>query len=119
MTGAETTKSGQVSSKGHRGLFTSASHSSSFSECAVNPMAPRGLHAFLPVTLGRPNFAKEVRAIGKARPGHDVYIYVCGNESLVKSLQDVCKTCNMRSQAAVDELQALPQKYRCLYERFG
>mmetsp|Transcript_81036 Transcript_81036/g.251469 ORF Transcript_81036/g.251469 Transcript_81036/m.251469 type:complete len:367 (-) Transcript_81036:104-1204(-) len=101
------------------GLFTTRTFSSLDVQSVSVPMAPSGLDAYVPVVFGRPDFAKEVRSIGQARPGHNVYIYVCGNDALVQSLQDVGQLCNKRAQAATERNGDLPQKYLVHYERFG
>jgi len=102
------------------GLFSLAGSAVSLGSSAVtvNP-APSGLDAYLPVTFGRPDFAKEVRAIGQARPGHNVYVYVCGNDALVQSLRGVCRSCNDQAEVATARDGDLPQKYAVHYERFG
>lgn len=70
----------------------------------------------LPVVLGRPNFRRDVAAIGKARPDMNVHVYVCGNDGLVHDLQSVCESCARESLA---RKRTPLQKYVLHYERFG
>lgn len=74
----------------------------------------------LPVNFGRPDFATEIRAIGKANPDFNLHVYVCGNNMVVKSLQDVCEACNEHSKACTTEWAPNRyQKYFVHHERFG
>eukprot|EP00928_Gymnodinium_smaydae_P070765 TRINITY_DN54537_c0_g1_i1.p1 TRINITY_DN54537_c0_g1~~TRINITY_DN54537_c0_g1_i1.p1 ORF type:complete len:1018 (-),score=227.25 TRINITY_DN54537_c0_g1_i1:154-3051(-) len=77
------------------------------------------LQSMVPIVFGRPDFATEIRSIGKARPGLDVNVYVCGNDSLVKSMQDVLDVCNLHAERDAKSGEAPRQKYRLHYERFG
>jgi len=74
------------------------------------------LDAMLPVVFGRPDFATEVQAIGKARPEHDVGVYACGSPALVECLREVCKVCASHARAKRPER---PQRYVLHHERFG
>merc|ERR1719491_1603036 len=53
-----------------------------------------GAMPLMPVVFGRPDFGMEIRAIGQARPNHDVDIYVCGNKGILKVLQQTAVVCN-------------------------
>jgi ferredoxin-NADP reductase len=75
--------------------------------------------AMLPVVFGRPDFASEVRAIGKARPEHDVDIYICGNDAIVKGLQEVVIVCNAHAERDFAAGGERRQNYFVHYERFG
>jgi len=98
-----------------KGLFTgSLSRDLSGFSIAV-PVGPTGYGTFLPVAFGRPDFKSEVRAVGKAHPGQDIHIYVCGNKQLVNSLHQVCDDCSERSASQ----DVTPQTYECHFERFG
>eukprot|EP00448_Togula_jolla_P019075 CAMPEP_0170577638 /NCGR_PEP_ID=MMETSP0224-20130122/5034_1 /TAXON_ID=285029 /ORGANISM="Togula jolla, Strain CCCM 725" /LENGTH=867 /DNA_ID=CAMNT_0010900563 /DNA_START=52 /DNA_END=2656 /DNA_ORIENTATION=+ len=79
----------------------------------------KGPDWMLPVTFGRPDFATEVRAVGRARPRDDVNMYVCGNDAIVKKLQEVADVCNAHAEKSVLEGQKRPQKYLVHHERFG
>jgi len=71
----------------------------------------------LPLIFGRPDFAKEVRAIGKANPDHNVHIYVCGNNSIVQNLNDVAEQCNIKSEKDAGHGQR-HQHFDVHFERF-
>merc|ERR1719456_546262 len=73
----------------------------------------------LPVVFGRPDFGTEVRSIGKARPQYDVDIYICGNDMIVKGLQEVCVVCDQHARRDVTAHGGRLQKYTVHYERFG
>jgi len=73
----------------------------------------------LPLVFGRPDFGIEVRSIGKARPEYDVDIYICGNDAIVKGLQDTIVLCNQHSQRDAEALGTRQQIYTVHYERFG
>jgi len=73
----------------------------------------------LPVAFGRPDFAKEVYAIGRARPGHDVHVFICGNDMIVKSLEEVCHLCNDAAKDDTAQNGAPAQSYTMHFERFG
>lgn len=75
--------------------------------------------SLIPVVFGRPDLGAEVRSIGKARPGIDVDVYVCGNDGVVKYLQDVCAVCNQHAARDSTTNGAPRQKYRHHFERFG
>jgi len=71
----------------------------------------------LPLVFGRPDFAQELRAIGKANPDHNVHIYVCGNNSIVQNLKDVAKQCNIKSKKNAGHCQG-HQHFKVHFERF-
>jgi len=73
----------------------------------------------VPVVFGRPDFATEIRSIGKARPGMNVDLYVCGNDAIVKNLQEICIVCNQHAERDRCENNAPPQHYEVHFERFG
>jgi len=78
----------------------------------------------LPVVFGRPDFEKELRAIGKAHRDFDVHTYVCGNMTIVKSLREICaKLTTEQSEAASKSIGPTAgqggQKYCMHFERFG
>jgi len=73
----------------------------------------------VPIVFGRPDFATEIRAIGKARPGMNVDVYVCGNDAIVKNLQDVCIVCNEHADRDRNENGIPQQHYKVHFERFG
>jgi NAD(P)H-flavin reductase len=73
----------------------------------------------VPVIFGRPDFATEIRSIGKARPGYNVHIYACANDLVVQGLQDVAEVCNQHAFADTQANDTLPQKYMLHFERFG
>lgn len=84
---------------------------------AVFDGASRGKEAAdrqLPVVFGRPNFKVEVQQIGDAHPDHDVHIFVCGNDAIVKDLKTVATRCDEMSKAA-----GRRQCYEVHFERFG
>lgn len=73
-----------------------------------------------PVYFGRPEFATEVRQIGKQRPDIDVHVYVCGADAIVKNLEGVVQVCN--DHAARDFQQNGGSRKQCYFlhhERFG
>jgi len=76
-------------------------------------------HWMMPVIFGRPDFATEVQAIGKARPTEDVNIYVCGNDHIVKLLQNICVVCNSHAEKSAKSKGGKPQRYLMHHERFG
>jgi len=78
-----------------------------------------GADWMVPVVFGRPDFATELRSIGKARPGMNVDVYVCGNDAVVKNLQEVCIVCNQHAERDVHENGAPRQHYSVHFERFG
>jgi len=90
---------------------------------SVAPAGTAGFSNFLPVVFGRPNFAKEIRAIGEAHSDQDVHIYVCGNAGLVASLKETCVSCNRQATASQeaepgnDKIAA--QEFVFHYECFG
>lgn len=90
---------------------------------SVAPEGTAGFSNFLPVVFGRPNFAKEIRAIGEAHSDQDVHIYVCGNAGLVDSLKETCISCNRQAKASQEaELgndKIAAQEFIFHYERFG
>jgi len=80
----------------------------------------RGEALFMvPVIFGRPDFATEIRSIGKARPGYNVHLYACANDTVVQGLQDVADVCNLHAQADSEANGTPPQKYILHFERFG
>merc|ERR1719362_2135985 len=73
----------------------------------------------VPIIFGRPDFATEIRSIGKARPGYNIHIYACANDTVVQGLQDVVDVCNLHAEADTQANGTAPQRYICHYERFG
>jgi len=73
----------------------------------------------LPVVFGRPDFGTEVRSIGKSRPNYDVDIYICGNDAIVKNLQETVVVCNQHAERDFAERGGRQQYYTVHYERFG
>jgi len=74
----------------------------------------------VPIIFGRPDFASEIRGIGLARPQENVHVYICGNDMIVKSLQEVVKSCNHLSEVdAREKGLSKRQKYHVHFERFG
>merc|ERR1712014_569240 len=73
----------------------------------------------VPIVFGRPDFAAEIRAIGKARPGTNVHVYVCGNDAVVQNLQEVCAGCTREAEEATSSSGLPPQRYDLHFERFG
>merc|ERR1712187_748660 len=73
----------------------------------------------VPIVFGRPDFATEIRAIGKARPGMNVDVYVCGNDAIVKNLQHVSIVCNEHAERDRKENGSPQQHYKVHFERFG
>jgi len=78
-----------------------------------------GVNWMVPIVFGRPDFATELRAIGKARPGMNVDVYVCGNDAIVKNLQEVCIVCNEHADRDRSENGIPQQHYKVHFERFG
>jgi len=73
----------------------------------------------VPIIFGRPDFATEIRSIGKARPGYNVHLYACANDTVVQGLQDVADVCSLHAEADTQANGTAPQKYILHYERFG
>jgi len=88
-------------------------------DSAESLQATLGPHWMLPVAFGRPDFGKEVRAIGKARQGDDINVYICGNDQIVKLIQDVCTVCNAHAERDNTSGRAPRQRYWVHHERFG
>jgi len=80
------------------------------------PAGSLGEHRYLPVVFGRPNFSREIMAIGNAWPEYTSHVYVCGNDQLVQSLRDVVEECNSHVREAGGQEQ---DKFRLHFERFG
>merc|ERR1712048_229049 len=78
-----------------------------------------GVDWMVPVVFGRPDFATEIQSIGKARPGMNVDVYVCGNDAIVNNLQEVCIVCNQHADKNHSEHGAPRQHYEVHFERFG
>jgi ferredoxin-NADP reductase len=77
-------------------------------------------NVLLPVTFGRPDFEKELRAIGQHTPNHDVHTYICGNDQIVKSLQNVCNVLEAESRCQTEDKNRMSyQRFLVTYERFG
>jgi len=108
--------------KGYSESKSSGSESLSSSE-SFDEEAPRslkdGVNWMVPIVFGRPDFATEIRAIGKARPGMNVEVYVCGNDAVVKNLQEVCIVCNKHAENDQNNNGAPKQHYKVHFERFG
>jgi len=85
--------------------------------------ASQPLERTLPVVFGRPDFEKELQAIGAANPKHDVHTYICGNMAIVKSLKDICESLTqggIRSTGSWHSpLKRSHQKFVVHFERFG
>jgi len=64
----------------------------------------------VPIFLGRPEFAKELPAIGQRNAACNVHVYVCGNSKIVESCRAVCDACN---------LEQCGQRFVLHFERFG
>jgi len=64
----------------------------------------------IPIFFGRPEFAKEIPAIGQRNTACNVHVYVCGNSKIVESCREVCDACNKTSER---------QKFCLYFERFG
>jgi hypothetical protein len=73
----------------------------------------------IPVVMGRPDFATEIRNIGKSRPEYDVDVYICGNDMIVKNIQEVVAVCEDHNKRDVAKDGVPLQKYNVHYERFG
>ena len=56
---------------------------------------------------------------GKARPGMNIHVYICGNDGLVGDLQSVCNSCAQEALARSRQNRTALQKYLVHYERFG
>lgn len=78
-----------------------------------------GDHYMVPIMFGRPDFATEIRNIGKARPGQNVHVYVCANDTVVQDLQEVVKVCNLHAATDTRKNGTAAQEYLVHYERFG
>merc|ERR1712151_1356924 len=78
-----------------------------------------GVNWMVPIVFGRPDFATEIRSIGKARPGMNVDVHVCGNDAIVKNLQEVCIVCNEHAERDQSENGIPQQHYKVHFERFG
>jgi len=87
-----------------------------FRQSSVSLDKSLGEHRYLPVVFGRPNFSREILAIGNAWPEYKAHVYVCGNDLLVQSLRDVCEECNAYVREAGGQEQ---DKFRLHFERFG
>jgi len=96
-------------------------HSLSFflsrAESTIEETVPAAQMNNLPLVFGRPDFDKEVRAIGKANPDSNVHIYVCGNNSVVQNLKHVAKQCNIKSKNDDGHSQR-HQHFKVHFERF-
>jgi len=64
----------------------------------------------VPIFLGRPEFAKEIPAIGERNAECDVHVYVCGNPKIVESCRAVCDALNQEQRG---------QRFLLHFERFG
>lgn len=73
----------------------------------------------LPIVFGRPDWATEVRSIGKSCPGKNIHLYVCGPAKLVEELQDVAVVCNQHAERDTTERGVAQQSYIVHFERFG
>jgi len=107
-------KHASMSSMGSRLSSTSLAATSSVTRLS-------GLNAMLPVTFGRPDFATEIQAIGKARPEHDVNVHVCGSQMLVEALENICDLCTERAALGAEETgcHRRPQHYGLHKETFA
>eukprot|EP00927_Polykrikos_kofoidii_P050015 TRINITY_DN4397_c0_g1_i1.p1 TRINITY_DN4397_c0_g1~~TRINITY_DN4397_c0_g1_i1.p1 ORF type:complete len:854 (+),score=90.71 TRINITY_DN4397_c0_g1_i1:83-2644(+) len=78
------------------------------------------LDCYMPIMFGRPDFKQEIVAIGKANTDCDVHTYVCGNDLVVKSVEEACQEGNtVESIAAESEGRAIRRGYFTHFERFG
>ncbi|CAJ1351929.1 unnamed protein product [Effrenium voratum] len=84
----------------------------SHTEVPENPQDQR----MIPITLGRPNFCRDIGSIGRARPDLNIHVYICGNEALVSDLQSACVKC---AQQALSRKGKALQQYLVHFERFG
>merc|ERR1711988_96570 len=88
-------------------------------EDTVEKQMSKSKEWMVPIVFGRPDFAAEVRAIGKARPGTNVHVYVCGNDAVVQNLQEVCAGCTREAEEGTRTRGLPPQRYELHFERFG
>jgi len=117
----------QRSYASHWGRSFVKSNTAIYPSCSNNSSIMKGQDAdalkpndgLVPIVFGRPNFASEIRAIGKARPGTDVNVYVCGNDAVVRNLFDVAAVCNQRAEADLRTGNSPKQSYHVHFERFG
>mmetsp|Transcript_69337 Transcript_69337/g.151399 ORF Transcript_69337/g.151399 Transcript_69337/m.151399 type:complete len:1049 (+) Transcript_69337:114-3260(+) len=127
---ANSTNSAETRKSQTRGLFaptrsTSMAADSSIDSSALTPRESvsipieraRGVITSLPIIFGRPNFQKELRAIGKANPNQNVHVYACGNDALVQSLKSCCSHCSLSAKASKQGPNT--QDFVLHYERFG
>ncbi|CAE8631903.1 unnamed protein product [Polarella glacialis] len=70
------------------------------------------LHSGNPVAIpvGRPDFTRELKAVGNQDPHADVGVYVCAAEPVKQSVEEACLACNRSTTT---------QKFRFNYERFS
>lgn len=63
----------------------------------------------LPVVFGRPDFQKELEAVGNTYLNEDVNVYVCGNTALVDTMKKACEFCDNGNRS----------RFHLSHERFG
>ncbi|CAE8635856.1 unnamed protein product [Polarella glacialis] len=70
------------------------------------------LHSGNPVAIpvGRPDFQRELKAVGNQDTHADVGVYVCAAEPVKQSVEEACVACNMSTTT---------QKFHFNYERFS
>ncbi|CAE8632894.1 unnamed protein product [Polarella glacialis] len=70
------------------------------------------LHSGNPVAIpvGRPDFTRELKAVGNQDTHADVGVYVCAGEPVKQSVEEACVACNMSTTT---------QKFHFNYERFS
>jgi hypothetical protein len=74
----------------------------------------------IPVAFGRPDFESELRAIGSYWRSDSVNIYICGNDAIVRGLQDTAAKLNAEErQISKRPKRKQALKYTVTYERFG
>eukprot|EP00927_Polykrikos_kofoidii_P053152 TRINITY_DN4737_c0_g1_i8.p1 TRINITY_DN4737_c0_g1~~TRINITY_DN4737_c0_g1_i8.p1 ORF type:complete len:816 (+),score=96.17 TRINITY_DN4737_c0_g1_i8:66-2513(+) len=90
---------------------------SSFSSCLSDESR---VESYMPVMLGRPDFDREILAIGRRNQDCDVHAYVCANDLVVKSVREACEKGNVREKnRAEKDRRPVGQNYCLHFERFG
>jgi len=112
-------KTEEAVSRPSESLECNLSNQSQESSVSFGLASAHGDHYMVPIIFGRPDFATELRNIGKARPGYNIHVYICANDTVVQGLQDVATVCNLHAQADTQENSTEPQQYIVHYERFG
>lgn len=94
-------------------------HSEHSSRYSTTSLGGEDCAEMFPVCFGRPHFKRDIASIGKARPGMNIHVYICGNDGLVGDLQSVCNSCAQEALARSRQNRTALQKYLVHYERFG